>query len=310
MLRSGRGLEDALDQRSAELIALRKAAVQQAAAAPAGSAAAAPLQSALGRWGEGSSGLRWGEDSALVAAPFPFRLPSAAAFSRAYSRGHGGVLRRTTAAADCECRPAPPSDRGASSHLRHRYRCTLHFANRRGDRELRVTVFGSLFCKFLFLPRAGLLAFTSRQPPSVSGNLAQYGRPRQQESTCACTGTAATKMGRPSDRAQQAAARTSSRAAAARAPSAAAPRRRTAILTARQSSSPCPAPPPPPACRHEPWQAQSSLATCVVAHEAGLPARRAIALRGSREIPCRIPPPLHRAQVSCGHHKVSHGTVL
>ncbi len=53
----GRALEDALDQRGAELIALRKAAVQQAAAAP-GAAADAPLQSALGRWGNRGDGSR------------------------------------------------------------------------------------------------------------------------------------------------------------------------------------------------------------------------------------------------------------
>lgn len=54
-----RALEDALDQRSAELIALRKAAVQQAAAAPSGAASAAPLQSALGRWGVAGDGSRY-----------------------------------------------------------------------------------------------------------------------------------------------------------------------------------------------------------------------------------------------------------
>lgn len=43
-------LQDELDQRSAELIALRKAAVEEQAAAPGKSA---PLQSALGRWGAG-----------------------------------------------------------------------------------------------------------------------------------------------------------------------------------------------------------------------------------------------------------------
>ena len=43
-----RQLEDALDQRTAELIALRKAAVEHAAASPIKSA---PLQEALGSWG-------------------------------------------------------------------------------------------------------------------------------------------------------------------------------------------------------------------------------------------------------------------
>lgn len=51
MLRCLRRLEDELDQRSAELIALRKAAVEEQAAAPGKSA---PLQSALGRWGAGA----------------------------------------------------------------------------------------------------------------------------------------------------------------------------------------------------------------------------------------------------------------
>lgn len=47
-----RRLQDELDQRSAELIALRKAAVEEQAAAPG--LLSAPLQSALGRWGAGT----------------------------------------------------------------------------------------------------------------------------------------------------------------------------------------------------------------------------------------------------------------
>ena len=43
-----RKLEDALDQKMAELISLRKAAVEHAAGSPVKSA---PLQSALGAWG-------------------------------------------------------------------------------------------------------------------------------------------------------------------------------------------------------------------------------------------------------------------
>ena len=49
-----RRLEDALDSRTAELIALRKAAVEHAAASPIKSA---PLQSALGAWASGPSPL-------------------------------------------------------------------------------------------------------------------------------------------------------------------------------------------------------------------------------------------------------------
>ena len=52
---SGRKLEDALDQKMAELISLRKAAVEHAAGSPVKSA---PLQSALGAWGDGGPG-RW-----------------------------------------------------------------------------------------------------------------------------------------------------------------------------------------------------------------------------------------------------------
>jgi len=49
-----RRLEDALDSRTAELIALRKAAVEHAAASPIKSA---PLQSALGAWASAPSPL-------------------------------------------------------------------------------------------------------------------------------------------------------------------------------------------------------------------------------------------------------------
>ena len=49
-----RRLEDALDSRTAELIALRKAAVEHTAASPIKSA---PLQSALGAWASGPSPL-------------------------------------------------------------------------------------------------------------------------------------------------------------------------------------------------------------------------------------------------------------
>ena len=49
-----RRLEDALDARTAELIALRKAAVEHTAASPIKSA---PLQSALGAWASGPSPL-------------------------------------------------------------------------------------------------------------------------------------------------------------------------------------------------------------------------------------------------------------
>ena len=47
-------MEDALDSRTAELIALRKAAVEHTAASPIKSA---PLQSALGAWASGPSPL-------------------------------------------------------------------------------------------------------------------------------------------------------------------------------------------------------------------------------------------------------------
>eukprot|EP00955_Chlamydomonas_euryale_P010234 109601-Chlamydomonas_euryale.AAC.1 len=49
-----RQLEDALDGKTAELIALRRAALQHAASSPVKSA---PLQSALGEWGAGGDGL-------------------------------------------------------------------------------------------------------------------------------------------------------------------------------------------------------------------------------------------------------------
>ena len=48
-----RKLEDALDQKMAELISLRKAAVEHAAGSPVKSA---PLQSALGAWGNAGPG--------------------------------------------------------------------------------------------------------------------------------------------------------------------------------------------------------------------------------------------------------------
>lgn len=63
-----RRLEDALDSRTAELIALRKAAVEHTAASPIKSA---PLQSALGAWASGPSqlGSAPGSATALHSAP-------------------------------------------------------------------------------------------------------------------------------------------------------------------------------------------------------------------------------------------------
>jgi hypothetical protein len=61
-----RRLQDELDQRSAELIALRKAAVEEQAAAPG--LLSAPLQSALGRWGAGPQ-VCYGQGPAMEPKP-------------------------------------------------------------------------------------------------------------------------------------------------------------------------------------------------------------------------------------------------
>ena len=69
--RARRRLQDELDQRSAELIALRKAAVEEQAAAPG--LLSAPLQSALGRWGAGTQVRSWAGSLQALGKPAEWR---------------------------------------------------------------------------------------------------------------------------------------------------------------------------------------------------------------------------------------------